>query len=449
MAKAKRNARKDEKAARPKPAALAPEEWPARRVEMRPVEWLKPHPRNVRTHPVRQLSELDLSIAEHGMVKPIVANTGGEILAGHGGVDSLTHLHGRGIEVPVVVVDWPEEKQRSFMLRDNAIALLSGWDGPRLGGELADLSAMAVDVNHLGFKAPELKKLMGEMLREGLHDPDREAPAAPAEAVARPGDVWLLGEHRLMCGDSTKLDHVEALLAGARPHLMVTDPPYGVEYDPDWRNRAGLNNGGALGEVANDDRADWREAWALFPGDVVYVWHSALYASVVQASLEACGFALRSQIIWDKTRLIIGRGDYHWQHEPAWYAVRNGGTSHWAGDRSQTTFWEIPSTVWPISHGKSETGHGTQKPIECMARPMRNNSAPGDHVYEPFSGSGSTIIAAEQLGRRVLAMEILPAYVDVAVKRWEGFTGKNAILATTGAAGWVAAAAERGVRLAA
>ena len=175
---------------------------------------------------------------------------------------------------------------------------------------------------------------------------------------------------------------------------MVTDPPYGVEYDPNWRNEAarsseGMGNralgAGAVGKVMNDGRADWREAWALFPGDVAYVWHAGLYAHIVAESLAACDFVLRSQIIWDKTRLVIGRGDYHWHHEPCSYAVRKGARGHWAGDRKQTT-------IWPIVHTKSETGHGTQKPVECMKRPIENNSKPGDAVYEPFSGSGTTII---------------------------------------------------------
>ncbi len=164
--------------------------------------------------------------------------------------------------------------------------------------------------------------------------------------------------------------------------------------------------------------------WALFPGDVAYVWHGALHAATVAQSLETSGFAIRAQIIWDNTRLVIGRGDYHWQHEPAWYAVRKGKTGRRAGDRKQTT-------VWGISHLKSETGHGTQKPVECMKRPIENNSSPGQAVYEPFSGSGTTIIAAEMTGRDCYAVELAPAYVDVAVQRWQAFTGEQAHLASS------------------
>jgi DNA modification methylase len=200
------------------------------------------------------------------------------------------------------------------------------------------------------------------------------------------------GGHRLLCGDSTVATDVERVLDGAEPHLMVTDPPYGVSYDPNWRNKAARNShgmgkrgigAGALGLVLNDDRANWRDVWALFPGDVAYVWHGSLHVAETQASLEACNFSVRAQVIWAKNQLVIGRGHYHFQHEPCWYAVRNGTTGHWQGDRTQSTLWQIAKPQ------KSETGHSTQKPVECMKRPIENNSSPGQAVYEPFSGSGT------------------------------------------------------------
>lgn len=182
----------------------------------------------------------------------------------------------------------------------------------------------------------------------------------------------------------------------------------------------------ASGIVHNDDRADWREAWALFPGDVAYVWHGGAHTHTVADSLVASGFGLRAQIIWNKGQLVMGRGDYHWQHEPCWYVVRGGKTGHYVGGRKQTTVWDIAKPH------KSETGHSTQKPVECMLRPILNNSKPGDLVYEPFSGSGTTIIACEQSGRKCRAIELAPEYVDVAVKRWQEFTGKEAVLMATG-----------------
>jgi DNA modification methylase len=200
-----------------------------------------------------------------------------------------------------------------------------------------------------------------------------------------------------------------------------------VDYDPDWRNRAGLSVTRRTGKVRNDDRADWREAWALFPGDVAYVWHGALHATTVADSLVATGFDIRAQIVWAKERLVLSRGDYHWQHEPCWYAVRQKGRGHWSGDRKQTTLWSIASRDQDAA-----TVHGTQKPVECMRRPILNNSAPGQAVYEPFCGSGTTLIAAEATGRAGYAMELDPAYVDVAVTRWQAYTGEVAILAGDG-----------------
>lgn len=240
------------------------------------------------------------------------------------------------------------------------------------------------------------------------------------------------GGHRLVCGDSTVATDVEKCLNGVKPHLMATDPPYGINYDASWRNDAvqagngkrGAPSGRAIGKVENDDNADWRETWSLFPGDVAYVWHAGTQSKTVIESLEAAGFELRAQIIWAKNNIVIGRGHYHPQHEPCWYAVRKkqGATGHWAGDRSQSTLWKIDKPQ------KSETGHSTQKPVECMRRPIINNSSPGQAVYEPFSGSGTTIIAAEMTGRACHAIELSEAYVDVAVQRWQDFTGSHATL---------------------
>jgi DNA modification methylase len=198
-----------------------------------------------------------------------------------------------------------------------------------------------------------------------------------------------------------------------------------VEYDPDWRNRAGLSNTKRTGKVLNDDRADWTEAWKLFPGDVVYVWHGARHCVEVASSIERAGFEVRTQIIWAKSRFALGRGNYHWQHEPCWYGVRVGRTAHWIGDRSQSTVWSIPVT----DNGET-SHHGTQKPIEAMGRPIRNHDS--EHVYEPFAGSGTTLIACELLGRRCFAMELSPGYCDVVVQRWENRTGGKAVLEGTG-----------------
>ena len=330
----------------------------------------------------------------------------------------------------MVARGWSEAQRRAYVIADNKLALNAGWDLQRLAVEIGDLTGMGFDMGLTGFSAAELAGMA--VTGVGLTDPD-EVPEPGARAVATAGDVWLLGGHRLVCGDSTDAAAVAACLGQERPHLMVTDPPYGVEYDPKWRDdRAqrsptmGNRKGTAKGTVVNDNRFDWREAWALFPGDVAYIWHAHLMAADVAASIAAVEFEIRQAIVWNKGRIVVGRAHYQWQHEPCWYAVRKGATGHWRGDRKQSTIWDIPMPR------KSETGHSTQKPVECMRRPMENNSVPGNAVYEPFSGSGTTIIAGEQSGRRVLAIELNPLYVDVAIKRWQAFTGKQATLEATG-----------------
>lgn len=316
---------------------------------------------------------------------------------------------------------WSEAQKRAYVIADNKLALNAGWDNDMLSAEFAELSGWDFDISLTGFGEDELAGLMAEKT-EGLTDPEA-VPEAPEQPVTVDGDVWVMGRHRIVCGSSTEADTVAKVLGDVRPHLMVTDPPYGVEYDPGWRARAGVNkNTRKMGKVLNDDRADWREAWALFPGDVAYVWHASLFTREVLDSLESCGFKHRSMIIWVKDRFTLGRGDYHWQHEPAWYVVRDGKAGHYGGGRSQSTVWNIPA------RDDSGVGHGTQKPVECMKRPIENNSSPGQAVYEPFSGSGTTIIAAEMTGRHCYAIELNPAYVDVAVKRWQDFTGHDAML---------------------
>jgi DNA modification methylase len=396
-------------------------DWPADQVQRWPLERLVPSARNARTHSDAQVAQIAGSMREFGWTIPVLIDEEGGIIAGHGRVLAARLLGWP--EAPVVVArGWSEPKKRAYKLADNKLALNAGWDEALLRVELADLREMGADLGLLGFDAGELAALLGG--KEGLTDPD-EAPEPEADAVSRPGDAWLLGAHRLVCGDCTDPAAVELALAGARPHLMVTDPPYGVGYDPAWRNRAAGTATRRTGRVLNDDRADWRAAWALFGGEVAYVWHGALHATTVAESLTACGFDLRAQIVWAKDSLVLGRGHYHWRHEPCWNAVR--GQGHWQGDRSQTTLWEISARGQDAA-----TVHGTQKPVECMRRPIENNSAPGEAVYEPFSGSGTTIIAAEMAGRACRAVELDPRYVDVAVRRWQAFAGGAAVLESDG-----------------
>jgi DNA modification methylase len=391
------------------------------RIEWRDIGVLLPYARNSRTHSDAQVAQIAASIREFGWTNPVLVDAEGTIIAGHGRVMAARKLG--EARVPVIELGHLTEAQkRAYVIADNQLALNAGWDAEMLKVELTDLAGMDFDLALLGFDDKALAGFLAEETA-GLTDPD-EVPEAPVDPVSVLGDVWVLGRHRLACGSSTEADTVGKLLGAVKPHLMVTDPPYGVEYSADWRDAAlgGKAGGRATGKVLNDDKADWREAWALFPGDVAYVWHAGNMAHVVAESLLACDFGVRAQIIWGKSQFVIGRGDYHPQHEPCWYAVRKNKKGHYDGGRKQSTLWQIEKPR------KSETGHGTQKPVECMKRPIENNSSPGQAVYEPFSGSGTTIIAGEMTGRCVYAVELNPAYVDVAVKRWQDFTGQKAVL---------------------
>lgn len=352
------------------------------------------------------------SIERWGLVEPLVWNErSGNLVGGHQRFKVLLEQARDVVDVSVVDLDANDEAALNVAL--NKIG--GEWDTPKLAELLSELDATGFDATLTGFDVRELEDLLG-----GSHLDDPPIPDVPANPDSKRGEVYELGPHRLMCGDSTKAEHVAKLLVGVEPHLMVTDPPYGVDYDATWRGKAGHATMGAnrTGLVANDDTADWSEAWVLFPGSIAYVWHGGLMAGVVGVSLVAAGFTLRSQIIWNKSVMAMGRGDYHWKHEPCWYAVR--GTGSWVGDRKQTTVWDLASPIHIMGGSKEEkTPHPTQKPVECMRRPILNNSSPGQAVYDPFLGSGTTLIAAEDTQRICYGMEMDPGYCDVIRQRYE------------------------------
>jgi DNA modification methylase len=399
--------------------------WPADRVERWPIERLIPYANNARLHSAADLDKIAASIRKWGWTMPVLADENGVLLCGHARTAAAAKL---GLpSIPVLVArGWSEDEKRAYRLADNQLAARAIWDPEQLSKELSDLKFGEFDLGLIGFEPDQLERLLADLGSDGRTDPD-SIPELPDQAVTRPGDVWLLGDHRIGCGDSTSAADVAQVLMESQPHLMVTDPPYGVGYDPAWR--AGHQNAGNLaqGKVLNDDRADWRDSYALFPGNVAYVWYGALRGDVVAAGLTACGFQLRAQIVWAKQHFTLSRGDYHWKHETCWYAVRDGKTSHWQGGRKQTTVWEVPNNN-PFGNGQREesSGHGTQKPVECMRRPIANNSRPGQAIYDPFLGSGTSLIAAEMSGRVCYGLELDPAYVDLAVRRWQRFTGRDA-----------------------
>ena len=389
----------------------------------RSVSGLIPYANNARTHSEEQVAQIAASIREFGWTNPVLVDGDNGIIAGHGRVLAARKL-GYG-DVPCIELSHLTDAQkRAYVLADNKLAENAGWDNDLLALELGGLNDEGFDLGVIGFGEDEIDRLLALNDRsEGLTDED-DTPEAQEWAVTETGDTWLLGKHRVRCGDSTSADDVAALLNGVEPHLMVTDPPYGANYDASWRRDWDSREGGAEGKVENDDNADWTEAWSLFPGDVAYVWHADKHSPLVADGLAQNGFEMRALICWAKSRLVVSRGHYHSQHEPCWYAVKNSG--HWQGSRKESTLWQIDKPQ------KSETGHSTQKPVECMRRPIVNNSAPGQPVYDPFLGSGTTLIAGEKEGRPVYGMELSPNYVDVIVRRWQEFTGKEATLESDG-----------------
>ena len=383
------------------------------------IDQLQPFERNPRRISKADYSRLMDSLRENGYHQRIIATPDLRVIGGHQRIRALKELGYTAIKVLTPNQAISDDKFRELLVKDNLPFGEFDFDA------LANLCS-AEECEAWGMPTEWLEKLPDGIANAGLTDPDA-VPPAPAIPSSVPGDIWLLGNHRVMCGDSTSASNTQQLFNGAVPHLMVTDPPYGVDYDADWRNKSGLNKSCATGKVLNDDRADWKEAWDLFPGHVAYVWHGGLHSPVVAESLVKAGFGIRAQIIWVKTKFAISRGHYHWQHEPAFYAqkpetddnwrfgedhetaeyaVKKGASAKWKGGRKQTSVWFIEAV-------KNETGHSTQKPVMCMQRPIENNSDRGDAVYDPFLGSGSTLIAAEMTGCVCYGMELNPVYVAV------------------------------------
>jgi len=396
------------------------------KIEEWEISRLIPYARNPRKNDA-QVDRMASAIREFGFKIPILAKSDGTVIDGHLRLKAALKL---GMQVvPVTAADDLTDAQvKAFRILANKSVSWAEWDEDLLRLEFSELKDLGFDLEMTGFEAASIEELMRGEISQGLTDPD-SIPEPPEEPISKPGDLWVLGNHRLLCGDSTKADDVSKLLGTVKPLLMVTDPPYGVEYDAGWRDEAakhcksmGNRKDTALGAVQNDSKSDWRETWSLFPGEVAYIWHGERQLLDMGRQLVDSGFAVRNLIVWAKGQLVIGRGHYHSQHETCWYAVRKNGTGHWIGGHKQTTLWQIDKPQ------KSETGHSTQKPVECMKRPIENNSSPGQAVYDPFLGSGTTLIAAEMTGRSCYGIEIEPKYCDVIVKRWEEFTGKKAEL---------------------
>jgi DNA modification methylase len=391
---------------------------------------LKGYENNARTHSKEQIQEIVDSIKDYGFNDPIEIDVSNVILSGHARIEAakIANLD----SVPTICHSHlTKNKQKGYILAANKIAQNASWDSLILKDEITSLVDDGFDMKSTGFSQEEIDDILkNNIVNETFGDPDDVSELKP-DPITKLGDIWIMGNHRLMCADSREVNFVDKLLNGNNPVLMVTDPPYGVNYDPEWRNNLSLGAGErSIGKVKNDDLIEWNEVYSLFTGNIVYIWHSGKYSDIVAKNIKDCGFDIISQIIWAKNNFAISRGDYHWKHETCWYAVKKGEKHNWQGARDQSTLWEIQNT-----HQKQENekiGHGTQKPIECMLRPILNNSKENDFIYDPFGGSGTTLIACEKSNRKCLMNELDPLYVDLIIRRWQKFTGKKAILESTG-----------------
>ncbi len=410
------------------------------------------NPANWRTHPAAQRNALRGSLDVVGWVAQVMVNTvTGHVVDGHARVEEA--LSRREPTVPVLYVELSPEEEALVLATLDPIGAMADRDGAKLEALLAEVS-----VDDAG-----LRRLLADLRgpRQGLVDPDT-IPEAVAEPYVKPGDLYQLGDHRLLCGDATKPEDVARLLDGAEPILLATDPPYGVSLDPTWRD--GVYNAlgpaeapymriDATGEgteptrtsgrahrrtaghrnttLSGDTRIDWSDAFALVPSlRVGYVWHAGVHAGAVAAGLVRIGFEVVSQVIWDKGLFAMGRSWYHWAHEPCWVVRSVGAKVPFLGERNQATIWRAPSPKMIMGGSTEEKqDHPAQKPVALSEIAISNHLAPGELVYDPFVGSGTTLIAAETLGRRCYAMEIDPKYVQVAIERWQNFTGRQAVRA--------------------
>jgi len=414
------------------------------------------NPANWRTHPSGQAKSLAAALGEIGWVAEVMVNQRtGRLIDGHLRVEMA--LSRNEPTIPMVLVDLSESDERLVLATFDPLTAMATADKAKLEDLLRAL--MPTD-DGLQVLLDDLADRNG-IRQLGLTDPDDLGPEPDqTETYIQPGDLWLLGEHRLLCGDATDPDDVARLLDGAEPTLLSTDPPYGVSLDPTWRdgvynalgpaerpymridgqsddnNATGANgapHGRSVGHrntsISGDTRIDWSEAFELVPSlNVGYVWHAGVHAAAVADGLTRIGFEIVSQIIWDKGLFAMGRSWYHWSHEPCWVVRKPGSKVPFLAERNQATIWRAPSPKM-IMGGSTEDkfDHPAQKPVLLSEAPIRNHLRPGELVFDPFLGSGTTLIAAERLGRRCYGMEIDPRYAQIVINRWEAFTGRKAV----------------------
>jgi DNA modification methylase len=404
-------------------------------VERWPVERLIPYARNARTHSESQVAQVAASIAEFGFVNPILVGPDGVIIAGHARLLAARKL--RLAEVPVLVLGHLTETQRrALVLADNRLALDAGWDEEMLKVELESLREDGFDLDIVGFTDEEIEDLLRdpEQVVEGSTDEDA-APELPETAVTVPGDVWVLGEHRVLCGDSTQMDVVEKVLAGGLADMVFTDPPYNVNYGATMKDKLRGQKGKKPRKIANDNLgADFEQFLRDACVNMLAVTKGAIYICMSSSELHTlhrtftdAGGHWSTFVIWAKNTFTMGRSDYQRQYEPVLYGWKEGTDHFWCGARDQGDVWFIKKPV-------ANDLHPTMKPVELVDRALRNSSKSRDTVLDPFGGSGSTLIACERSGRQARLIEMEPKYCDVIIRRWQEYSGKRAVLESDGRA---------------
>lgn len=391
------------------------------KIEYVETDKLIPYARNSRTHSDEQVQQIMGSIKEFGFTNPVLIDADGVIIAGHGRTMAAQRLGMK--EVPCLRLSHLTEAQkRAYIIADNKLALNAGWDDEMLALELRNLRDEDFDLSLTGFDDDELASLLAEAIAEGLVDDD-EVPEVPEQPVTVEGDVWVLGNHRLMCGDSTSIDQLERLCEGRLVDMWLTDPPYNVAYEGKTKDALTIKN-----DKMEDDgfRQFLRDAYVaadavMKAGAVFYIWHADSEGYNFRGAAKDAGWTVRQCLIWKKQTMVMGRQDYHWKHEPCLYGWKDGAAHLWATDRKQTTILEF-------DRPSRNAEHPTMKPVELFEYQMLNNTKGSDLVLDSFAGSGTTAIAAEKNGRAARLMELDPKYCDVIVTRWQEFTGRDAVL---------------------
>lgn len=396
----------------------------AMEIEYLPIDRLMFYERNARTHSDEQIEQIRASIREFGFTNPVLVDEKGELIAGHGRT-TAAKLEGL-VEIPSIRLSSLSPSQvRALRIADNQLALNAGWDLELLSDELQELDVEDYDLSLVGFDGQFLDGLLdGSILGEddyGAEDEEEDTPGPPEDPVSVFGDLWLLGPHRLMCGDSTSIDSVERLTDGRPVSLLVTDPPYNVDYQGKTSDALTIQND----SMSDDDfRQFLRDVYTaadvvMEPGAAFYIWHADSEGYNFRGAAHDVGWKVRQCLIWSKNSMVLGRQDYQWKHEPCLYGWKDGAAHYWGSDRKQTTVLEFNR---PSRNGE----HPTMKPVALIEYQVKNSSRRGQLVLDLFGGSGSTLIAAENQGRDACVMELDPRYVDVIINRWQNHTGKQA-----------------------